>query len=288
MDNTPQVMARRRVEESEAKYRTLFESMDQGFCVLDLIFDEGGKPVDYRFLEANPVFEEQTGLKSVVGKTAKELVPDLERRWFELYGNVAISGEGAHFIEGSQAMGRWFDVYAFSVGDAQNRKVAVLFSDISEQKKAEVALRQSEGNLRNMILQAPVAIAILRGPSFVVELANHRMYELWGREKKDLLNKPLFEGLPEIKDQGYEELLRGVYTTGKSFSALGIPVTLPRKEEIETVYINLLYEAFLEGDGSISGIMAVATDVTEQVLARQKIEEVVAERQKSWKRPTWN
>jgi PAS domain-containing protein len=116
-------------------------------------------------------------------------------------------------------------------------------------------------------------MAILRGPSFVVEIANDRMYELWGRGKEKLLNKSIFEGLPEVKDQGYEELLNEVFTTGKNFSAQGIPVTLPRHGKIEIVYINLLYEAFREGDGAISGVMAVATDVTDQVLARMKVEE---------------
>jgi PAS domain S-box-containing protein len=164
-------------------------------------------------------------------------------------------------------------VNAFKIGGSDSRKLALLFTDITERKKAEDAVRQSENNLRNIILQAPVAMAILRGPSFVVELANEHMFELWGRGEDAILHKSIFEGLPEVKDQGYEELLMRVYTTGERFSALGIPVTLPRKGNIETVYVNLLYEAFREGDGSISGVMAVATDVTEQVVARLQVEE---------------
>jgi PAS domain S-box-containing protein len=116
-------------------------------------------------------------------------------------------------------------------------------------------------------------MAILRGPSFVVEIANDRMFELWGRGKEQLLHKSIFEGLPEAKDQGYEDLLNEVFTTGNTFSAHGIPVTLPRHGKKETVYIDLLYEAFREGDGTISGVMAVATEVTAQVLARMQMEE---------------
>jgi PAS domain S-box-containing protein len=279
-DVTAQVIANRRVMESEAKFRNLFESMDQGFCVLEMIFDEHQRPLDYRFLETNSVFSQQTGLINAVGKTALELVPNLEPHWLELYGNVALTGESIRFVEGSEAMGRWFEVYAFRMGEEGSRQVALLFTDISERKKSEEALKQSERNLRNTILQAPVAMSILRGPQFVVEIANDRMFELWGRGPEQLLGKSIFEGLPEVRDQGYEALLNGVYTTGEPFSALGSPVTLPRDGKVETFYCNFLYTAFYEGDGTISGIMAVATDVTEQVIARQKIEELVAERTK--------
>ena len=278
IDVTNQVLAKKKVEESEIRYQTLFESMDQGFCIIEMIYDEKARPVDYRFLEMNPVFERQTGLKDAAGKTVRQLVPQQEQHWFEIYGKIAETGEPIRFVQQAAALNKWYDVYAFRVGEEGPYRVAVLFTDITEQKNAEEAIRHSEQNLRNIILQSPVAMAILRGSEFVVEIANERMFQLWGRSGKELLHKSIFEGLPEVKDQGYEELLTGVFTTGKTFSALGIPVTLPRNGDIETVYINLLYEAFHEADGSISGVMAVATDVTEQVLARQKIEEVVEQR----------
>ena len=280
VDVTEQVLAKQKLGESEAKYRSLFESIDQGFTIIEMLFDEKGKPVDYCFVETNPTFEKQTGLKDVTGKTIRELAPGHEEHWFDIYGKIASTGEPLRFTEKAAALNRWYDVYAFRTGSKEENKVAVLFTDITERRKAEEAIKHSEQNLRNMILQSPIAMAILKGPLFVVEIANDRMYELWGRSREELLHKSIFEGLPEVKDQGYEELLTGVYTTGKTFSALGIPVTLPRSGRIETVYINLLYEAFREADGSISGIMAVATDVTEQVLARQKIEELVEERTK--------
>lgn len=136
-DITEQKLAQQKVEESEAKYRTLFETMDQGFCILEMIFDPANHPVDYLFLEINPIFEQQTGLKNAVGRTARQLVPDLEAHWFEIYGKVALTGEAIRFIEGSAAMGRWFEVYAFRLGDADSRKVALLFTEITERRKAE-------------------------------------------------------------------------------------------------------------------------------------------------------
>ncbi|MDQ3108623.1 MAG: PAS domain S-box protein [Bacteroidota bacterium] len=147
-------------------------------------------------------------------------------------------------------------------------------------RKMAEALKETEQNLRNTILQSPVAMSILKGPDHLVELANERMFELWGKPAEVLLNKPIFEGLPEAKDQGFEAILNNVYTTGKAFIAEGIPVRLPRKNGIETVYVNLVYEPYRESDGSISGILVVAVDVTAQVIARRKIEEEVAKRTK--------
>ncbi|HEV7333069.1 MAG TPA: PAS domain-containing protein [Flavisolibacter sp.] len=134
-------------------------------------------------------------------------------------------------------------------------------------------IQESERNLRATILQSPVAMCILRGPSYVVEIANNRMFELWGRGAGELLSLPIFEGLPEVRNQGLEELLQQVFTTGKSVTASERPVQLPRKSGVETVYINFVYEPFREGDGSVSGIICVASEVTDQVLARKRVEE---------------
>ena len=123
-------------------------------------------------------------------------------------------------------------------------------------------------------------MCIFKGSHHVVELANERMIELWGKSAEQVLNKPMFEGLPEAKNQGFEALLDGVYKTGESFSAQGVAVTLPRNGKLENVYVNFAFEAYRENDGCISGIIAVAIDSTDQVIARQKIEEVVAERTK--------
>ncbi len=89
--------ARDAAEASEARYRTLFESIDEGFCVVEVLFDAGERPVDYRFLEANPAFVQQTGLTDAVGRTVRELAPTHEAHWFEIYGRVAPTGEPTRF-----------------------------------------------------------------------------------------------------------------------------------------------------------------------------------------------
>ncbi len=147
-----QYEARTRLEElhrSGEKYRSLFESIEAGFCIIEMMFDAAGKPVDYRFIEANPAFARQTRLADVPGKTMRSLVPDHEQRWFDAYGKVAVTGEGIRFEDQVAAMGgRWYDVYAFRVGIAAAHRVAVLFNDITERRVMETALRKSEDRLR--------------------------------------------------------------------------------------------------------------------------------------------
>jgi PAS domain S-box-containing protein len=150
--------------------------------------------------------------------------------------------------------------------------------DITDRKDAERAVVEKEQNLRNTILQAPVAMCILREPNHIVELANEKMFEIWGKKSEDILNKPVFEGSPESRGQGFEALLDNVYKTGETYSAQGVLTKLPRNGIIEDLYLNLVYQAYKEADGTVSGVIVVALDVTAQVLAQQKIEEVVSVR----------
>jgi PAS domain S-box-containing protein len=136
------------IQESEQKYRGLFEQMEQGFCIIEVIFDLENDPIDYRFVESNPMFQQQTGLVNVTGKTISELVPDIEISWSQVYGKVVLTGESTRFIDYSQAMNTWFEVYAFRLGDKTNNKVAILFTNITERKKAELEIKASEEKLR--------------------------------------------------------------------------------------------------------------------------------------------
>jgi PAS domain S-box-containing protein len=140
-------------KQSEAQYRTLFNSIDQGFCIIEILLDAEGIPNDYRFLQTNPAFERHTGLVGAVGKSARELVPDLEHHWVGIYGRIMITGQTERFIQSSEAMGRWFEVSAFRVGDLKERKVAMLFTDITERKKAEESLLLAEQQTRRLNLE---------------------------------------------------------------------------------------------------------------------------------------
>jgi PAS domain S-box-containing protein len=134
--------------ESREQYRLLFESIDEGFCVIELLCESDGTARDYRFVEVNPAFERHCGLRNAVGRTALELTPLLEPLWFRTYGEVAHSGRPVRFEAQSRALQRWFDVYAFRIGRPGDRRVAVLFSDITGRKQTEAALRRNEERLR--------------------------------------------------------------------------------------------------------------------------------------------
>jgi len=132
---------------SETRYRTLFESIDEGFCIIEVIFDKGGRPIDYRFLEVSPSFEKQTGLADAKGRTIRDLAPKHEEHWFEIYGAIARTGEPARFQNRARQLGRWYDVYAFRFGNPEDRQVAVLFNDITERKRAEESLEAANREL---------------------------------------------------------------------------------------------------------------------------------------------
>ncbi len=129
------------VRESEERYRSLFNSMDEGYCTIQMIFDEHEKPIDYRYLEINPSFEKLTGMHGALGKRVREFVPDLEEHWYDVYGKVALTGEPIRIADEVKGMNRWFDIYAFRIGGNDSREVAVLFRNITERKLAE---RQAE------------------------------------------------------------------------------------------------------------------------------------------------
>jgi PAS domain S-box-containing protein len=131
---------------SDDQYRSLFNSIDEGFCIIDMVFDASQKPIDYCFLEVNPAFERQTGLRAATGKRMRELVPDHEDEWFAIYGKVALTGESHRFVHEAKALARWFDVYAFRLDGLNYPRVAVLFTDITERRQAknEILLLNAE------------------------------------------------------------------------------------------------------------------------------------------------
>ena len=134
----------KKLEISEEKYRTLFDSIDEGFAIIEMVFDPSNKPVDYRFLDINSAFERQTGLVDAKGKLMSRLAPNHEAYWYEIYGKIAVTGEPIRFTNEAKALNRWYDVYAFPVGEGEIRKVGILFNDISARKNLEKQLKDSE------------------------------------------------------------------------------------------------------------------------------------------------
>jgi PAS domain S-box-containing protein len=140
-DVTELKLAEEALRLSEIRYRFLFNSLIEGFCIVEMVFDDSGKPVDYRFLEVNETFEEQTGLHDAEGKLMRDLAPDHEDFWFQIYGNIALTGKPARFVNEAKALNRWFDVNSFRFGGEQSRKVAICFSDITQRMLMEEQLQ---------------------------------------------------------------------------------------------------------------------------------------------------
>jgi PAS domain S-box-containing protein len=165
--------AGQRLRQSEERYRTLFNSVDEGFCIIEMVFDESDKAIDYVFLETNPAFEAQTGLHDVQGKHIRELAPEIEDHWLDIYGKVALTGEPVRFESHAEHLRRWFDTYAFRYGDRENRQVAVLLKDITQRRGTERALQEADRRkdrflallaheLRNPLAPIRNAVEILR------------------------------------------------------------------------------------------------------------------------------
>ena len=135
---------------NDGVYRSLFQAIDTGFCIIEIMFD-GDRAVDYRFVETNPTFEDQTGLGDVRGKRIREVAPAHADRWCERYGHVARTGEVLHIEERAEPLDRWFEVHAFRIGDAAASLVAVLFADVSDRRRSERALAESEAQLQQAL-----------------------------------------------------------------------------------------------------------------------------------------
>lgn len=146
-DRTEQHLAAVALKKAQERFETIFDTVDAAFAIVQVAFDENDKPINYRFVEANPAFERQAGV-DLRGKWVTEFAPDLESFWFETYGHVARTGEPASFENYAEAFQRWFDVRAVRVGEPAERQIAIIFNDVTERRQAEERLRISEANAR--------------------------------------------------------------------------------------------------------------------------------------------
>jgi diguanylate cyclase (GGDEF)-like protein/PAS domain S-box-containing protein len=146
-DITERKRAEDAVRKSEEKYRQLFESMSEGFLLVEPVLGESGKPVSFRYLDANPALENLTRLKpqEIIGKDVREVLPGIEPHWIEAFAQVAMTGEPMHIEEFSKDLDGWFEVYAYS---PERGKTAVIYTSVTERRVVQEALRASEGRFR--------------------------------------------------------------------------------------------------------------------------------------------
>jgi PAS domain S-box-containing protein len=287
VDVTEELITRKKLEESENKIRALVQSAPFPIGVY-----EG---TDMRITMMNQAIIDVWGKgNELIGKTYHEVLPELEgQQIYQQLDRVFRIGEPFHarnqrvdlVVDGKPKT--FYFNYSFTpLFDHDGKVYGVMntAADVTDLNIAKLKVEQSEQNFRNMVKQAPVAMTIMTGPDHVVEVANDLILELWGKKPDAVLNKPIFEGLPESKGQGLEELLHNVFTTGQPFVANELPIVLLRNGRREKVYQNFVYEPYRDSNGQILGVLAITIDVTSQVLARHQIEEVVKERTESLRR----
>lgn len=165
------------------------------------------------------------------------------------------------------------------VRDNYGKIKGVLVTVIETTEKIQLIKRlaEKEERFRNMVLQAPVAMCVLRGPEYIIEVANSLMYEIWGSTPEVAFERPVFTAIPTLAGQGFEELLAHVLRTGEEYRATETLVRVKRKGIEQNIYVSFVYQPVRETDGSITGVMVVATDVSEERNARRK-SEVLEER----------
>ena len=175
-DITEQVQARDALAKSESRYRTLFESMDEGFCIIEFFDGPHGSLSDYVHIEANPAYAEHAGIPNVVGQKVREMVGAEADDWVARYGGVLKTGKPIRFERELEATGRYLNLSAFRIEPASLNQVAVLFQDITARKQAELALQSLNANLETRIAEAiaerKVLADIVEGTSAFVQVAD--------------------------------------------------------------------------------------------------------------------
>lgn len=267
-DITERKRAEEALRESEAKYRTLFDSIDEGFCLIEMIHDSQGVPIDYRFLETNRAFE-AWGIAGATGKTALELVPDVEKHWIETYGRIAETGEAVRVEDNVASMNQWFDIYASRVGGSGSRKVAVVVNDTTKRKQAEKKLRESEENYRVIVNQAVAGIFKLDLEGNVT-FSNQRFGEMleYGGEELLEMNAQQIVYSEDVPRNNW--LFKRLKNQGLSYE---IEKRLVRKDG-SLVWVNNQVSPVFNSAGDPKSVIVVSVDITERRHAKEALQQV--------------
>lgn len=269
---TERKRAEEALHESEERYRTLFNTMDEGFVVLEMLFDAAGRPVDFVHLEVNPAYGKLTGLWDGVGKRASGMMARLEESWYALYGNVALTGKPVRTENYAASLDRWFDLYAFRLGGPDSRKVAVLLNDVTERKRAEQALRESEARFRTVADLVPDLLWSRDAQG--AEWFNQRWTEYTGQSSTEAAG---FGWLDVIHPDDQQLSLANFYR------ALDSGQPLRHEQRIRGAagayrWFRLQVEPVHDEQGRIIRWFVAATDIHEQRLTRNELEERVQRR----------
>ena len=189
---------------SDQRYQTLFDSLDEGFCIIEFLDGPHGPLSDYIHIEANAAYARHAGIPNVVGQKVREMVPDEAAGWVELYGDVLRTGMSIRFERELVATGRHLELAAFRLEPASLRQVAVLFQDITARKRAEAALRQLNATLEARVAQAlaerKLLADIVEGTDIFVQVADRNFHWLAINKASAREFQHIFGVLPRVGD----------------------------------------------------------------------------------------
>lgn len=258
------------LRESEARYRTLFEAIDEGFCIIEQIQAEPGRGSDFRYVEANPAFKRQSGLMDVVGKTIRQILPGECEDWIATYDSVVESGEALRFERGLIGQGRVLELYAFPVGEPTQLRVGVSFRDVTERKRSEDLLCRNRDSFFNLVENAPFGLYVvdaqfcLRQVSTAAQKVFSHVVPLIGRNFDEVLRCVWAD--PFVS----EALARFRHTlaTGESYAA---PNTVQARQDIPDVEsYDWNIERITLPDGQF-GVACYFYDITERMQAQETL-----------------
>lgn len=273
-EKNEKLLAQSKVRESEQKIRQLVENAPFPIGVYT------GK--EKRIELANQAIMDVWGKgNDVVGKLYTEILPELDNQSvFEQINTVFETGQSFHTknaridLTMNGVLESFYFNYSFTPLYDINGKIYGVMNtaaDITDLHLATKKIEEADKRFRNTVKQAPVGITILRGPDFMVEMANDAYLKIIDREENTFVGKPLFESLPEVKES-VNKLLNDVLTTGIPFHGNEVPIPLKRYGKLDISYFDFLYNPLKEENGEISGIIVTVTEVSEKVEARKKIE----------------
>ena len=262
--------AEQAVQESEKRYRSLFENMLNGFVLGEIIYDDDGRPHDIRYLEVNPAFEGHTGIKAanIVGRTTRELFPGAEPVWFEQLGKAALGDEPVQFEAAFGPLNRVFDAYAFRAAPG---RFGLVFNDVTRRKRAEEALRQSEEKYRSIVETATEAIVILDAQARIV-FVNDRWSEMFGYSREEALHMTHFDLVfPEdvaTLEKRWESRKEGRKETYE--------LRLRRKDG-NPVWVLVSVAPTFGPEGEFLGTLTMLADITERKVTEHALQERMKE-----------
>jgi len=256
------------LRESEHRYRMLFEDMTTGVALHEMVYDEQGNPVEYRFLDANQAFEQLTGLSvgSILGRTVLEVLPGMEQRRIETYAEVVRTGTPALFEEYSSALGKWFETRAFRT--ARNQ-FATIFTDITDRKQMETNLQEAR-KMAERYLNVAAEVILGLDAQGIITLLNDSGHRLLGYAPGELIGKNWFDTcLPEearTEVHGvFAKLMDGQYADVQIYEN---SVITRNGNRLDLLWHNTLLR---DTDGRIVGALSSAQDITERKRAEDKL-----------------